>query len=1032
MGPVLGLGRRGTGPVQRGQRQRHDAARLVIAARLSPGGPAGEELGTLDRPSARPGAPGTEMTVRRIVAWLAGLIGLAVVLLLLAALLLPRVLDSHTVRERFRAFVLSKADADLAISKIDLTWFPRPAVTLRGISVSFGTQVTGTIQAITARPSVAGLLRRKFDVSHVELSGFALSLALPGEKEKALDIDAIEGQLRALLTSLAAQAPRLIVLVSDSSVELRIGARPPLIITNLNGHLQAPPSALDIHLRSGSNAFDSLQFELSIAADTLATTGRVRFERLRVPEALAAISPRPLPYVGAGDVSLDVALTSLGFRKVQAKIEASAPSLTLVRGQRSTLIDGVALKTAVGEDQGIVRAAIERLDVKSPRVSLTGEVMVDETTSRVTSTLAAPEIDLSRIRASALELARDIPLVEDVSRNFKGGQARGVDFRGSGRSWAELWQNTTIRARIRAAKLSTPGFKLDLSDVSGTLAVARRTLHATGVSARSGNIKGTEGTLRVGLTGPGAPFGLDMKVEADAAALHALMLRAIDDPGLHRTLSHIHGIGGRLSGRIVLGDRLDALTPKVFVTKALLNLTYDPIPYPVSIEGGSFEYDAGQVALVDARGSVGRSSFSELTGKLRYPDSPWVAVDSGRLSIDVAEAKDFVSGLEGLPPAWQHLEDARGRLDITALSLEGPPSDPAAWAWTGAGTSANITVQHSDLPGVLNISGGTFRTTPKQLTVAKRTLEMPNTSWTVHAPTENTGRTPLDMDARDTASVGAKMLAWLKREMDVPDRFAPRAPVQVTDAHLRWKEGGDVALQGDLVIAAGPRLTVDLVRGHHALEVKQATITDGGHTARLALELGKGQSLFSFSGILDQATLDKMFEVPPLTGVPLEAGLIEGNLEVGTFVDPPLRFHARGKLAGRDFRVPVAGESVHIESFALEGDHSGVDVRSADFLWRDRRVTLQGRVEGDPSALHVDLDVSADRIVGDELPELLERGKELATSSRAGDRVLPSVEGLVRLKAGVVTFDRFAARPLQVAISLTPQRVSARIERGEV
>jgi len=212
----------------------------------------------------------------------------------------------------------------------------------------------------------------------------------------------------------------------------------------------APPSALEIRLRSGSNAFDSLQLELSIVADTLATTGRARFERLRLPEALASIFPRPLPYLGSGDASLDVALTSVGFRKVQTKIEVSAPSVTLVRGQRSTVIDGVALKAAVGEDQGIVRAAIERLDVRSPRVSLTGEVTVDETTSRVTSKLAAPEIDLSQIRAAALEIARDIPLVEDVSRNFKGGQARGVDFRGSGRSWADLWQNTTVRATIGA------------------------------------------------------------------------------------------------------------------------------------------------------------------------------------------------------------------------------------------------------------------------------------------------------------------------------------------------------------------------------------------------------------------------------------------------------------------------------------------------------------------------------------------------------------------------------------------------------
>src|SRR5262249_37681485 len=162
---------------------------------------------------------------------------------------------------------------------------------------------------------------------------------------------------------------------------------------------------------------------------------------------------------------------------------------------RSTVIDAVALKATAGEDQGIVRATIERLDLRSPRASLTGEVTVDETTSMVTSKLAAPDIDLSRIRAAALEIAPDIPLIEDV----KGGEARGVDVRGSGRSWAELWRNTTIRATIRAATLSIPGFKLDLNDVSGTLAVAGRTLRATAVSVRSGNIKGMEGTLRVGL-----------------------------------------------------------------------------------------------------------------------------------------------------------------------------------------------------------------------------------------------------------------------------------------------------------------------------------------------------------------------------------------------------------------------------------------------------------------------------------------------------------------------------------------------------
>src|SRR5262245_15575800 len=374
------------------------------------------------------------MTARRIIVWLAGLLGTVVVLLLLAALLLPRLLDSQTVRERIRTFVLTKAKADVAISQVGFRWFPRPAVTMRGVSVSFGKEVTGKLQAITARPSVAGLLRGDVDVSRVELSGLALSLALPEEMEKPLSLDEVEVQLRNLLSSLAVQVPRLIVVVSDSSIELRIGERPPLTITNLNGRLVAPPSALDIRLRAGSNAFDSLRLELSIATDTLTTTGRARFERLRLPEALALLSPRPLPYLTSGDMGLDVALASAGLRKVEADIEASAPSLTIARGARNTTLDGTALKAHVSQDQEILRAVIERLDVRSPRIGLAGELTVDEKTSSVTSRLTAREIDLSRIRAFALEIAPDVPLVTEVAGHFKGGQARNVDFRSRGRS----------------------------------------------------------------------------------------------------------------------------------------------------------------------------------------------------------------------------------------------------------------------------------------------------------------------------------------------------------------------------------------------------------------------------------------------------------------------------------------------------------------------------------------------------------------------------------------------------------------------
>jgi len=970
--------------------------------------------------------------MRRLIAWLAGLAGLVLLLLLVAGLLLPRALDSHAVRDRIRAFVLSKVDADLGIGKLDFTWLPRPTVIMRNVSVAHGKEVTGKIQSITVRPGIVSLLRGQLDISRVEVGGLALSLTLPEAPEKPLDPDKVEAGLRDLIASLTAQAPGLIVAVSGSSIDVRVGARPPLTISDLNGRLVAPPGALDVRASARSNAFDSLRLELGIAGDSLATTGRARFERLRVPEALATLSSRPLPYLESGDMSLDVALTSVGFRKIQGAIDGAAPSLALVRGQRRTVIDGITLKAAVREDEGTVRVTIERLDVRLPRVRLTGELTVDQKTGVVASSLTARDVDLSRIRASALELAQDVQLVDDIAQFFKGGQAQTVGFRSSGRSWEELSRNARITATIQRADLAAPKFDINVSDVRGSLTIAHGILDATGVSARSGRVQGTGGTFRLGLTGPSAPFKLDMKLQADAAELHALLLRTIRDADLHRTLSSIHGIGGRLSGRLVLGERLGALIPRIFVSRAQLNASYDPIPYPLSIQGGSFEYGAGEVAIHDARGTVGRSSFSELTGTLRYGDSPRITVESAKLSIDLAQARNAMSRVEGLPAAWQRLEDARGRLDVTALSFEGPLSDPAAWSWSGAGALHNIVIRHADLPGVLNVSGGTFKATPKELAVSGTSLELLDASMTVDGVMAHPGTAPLDVEASGTGSVGAQMIAWLKREIDMPERFTPRAPVRISDGRLRSKGGDDISFQGDLVVGGGPQLAVDLVRGPHAVEVRQATITDGAHTARVAVELGKGKAQFSFSGILDQATLDRMFEAPPLADVPIEAGLIEGDLEVSAFVEAPVRLHARGRLVGRDFRVPVAGESVHVESFAVEGDQSRVDVRSMDLRWRDRHVTAQGRVEGDQSALRVDLDVWADRIVGDELRDLLERGTERAASDGATEKVLPSVEGVIRVKADEFTFDRFTWKPLQAQISLAPRGVTTEIQRGLV
>ena len=90
------------------------------------------------------------------------------------ALLLPRILDSQAVREKIRAFLVSKTNGNVAIENIDLTWFPRPAVVVRGVSLAFDDKVSGKIQSLEFYPSLRALFTGTLDVSRVEVASPAI------------------------------------------------------------------------------------------------------------------------------------------------------------------------------------------------------------------------------------------------------------------------------------------------------------------------------------------------------------------------------------------------------------------------------------------------------------------------------------------------------------------------------------------------------------------------------------------------------------------------------------------------------------------------------------------------------------------------------------------------------------------------------------------------------------------------------------------------------------------------------------------
>ena len=427
--------------------------------------------------------------------------------------------------------------------------------------------------------------------------------------------------------------------------------------------------------------------------------------------------------------------------------------------------------------------------------------------------LAGRDLDVSGVRETALKIAGDIGIVEDVFQHVRGGQMPEISFQAAGRSFAELGKNIAVTGALRGGNIFASVLGIDLDDVNGQFVVSRGILEAKQFSARFGKIQGRDGTLRLGLEGKSAPFHLDLMVRRDAAELHSLLFRVFKDDGFRKELSRVRNIEGDLSGKLVIGEKIDSLSAKVSILKAALKGSYDSIPYPISIKAGRFQYGDGKIGLEGVSGAVGLSSFSDVSGFLNYQGARQIEISSAKFSLDVAQSKNLLNNFEMLQKELRDIDFARGKLDVTSLSLKGPLDEPSRWDFNSTGTLGKIAVKHAKLPAVMNLSGGKFNATPAKFTVSNAKVNLLDAALTIDGSLESPDKAPLSLDATASGAIGAQMTEWVSRQIDWPKQLMLRSPLQVTKSRVLWKEGGDVAFQGSLTVAGGPQLSLDLVQG---------------------------------------------------------------------------------------------------------------------------------------------------------------------------------------------------------------------------
>jgi hypothetical protein len=965
---------------------------------------------------------------KRIFFRLAG--GILVFLVLLAALifLLPLLSHQDWFREKIAGEASALVGGTVRVQVADLSYLPRPHLTIRGTRLEIPGTTTGTIRSLAAYPRILPLLWGTVRVSevHVEKADFTVTIPEKAKRapEKGEVVPApasLEKKLRSLLDSLARSVPDLKVVLTDGRVDVSGGGFPLLSFRGIEGSAVLPPTGPKLDLSCAGTLWERGSVKGAFEAGSLAGKGQIVLKRFR-PHLLAGSLLRGSGWgITDSDIDLDLRVKADGWAKTHAEGDASLRRIALYRGKRRLEHISGTVRGSLDRDGEKTTVALTQLSLDSPRLLLSGDLVLHGEAGRSRADATARQVDIASVREHALALAGDVSFVTDIFSIVKGGTIPVLAFHAKGETADDLWEleNIEIEGRILEGKITVDAGNadLDIDRVQGSLALSKSFLAAKGLEGNVGKITARRGTLRMGLLGSDPPFHLEADVSADAAELPPLLTRLVPSESFRKEISRMNALKGNASGRLTLGETLESIQVAVKVDAMNLSAEYDRLPYPLTVSGGRFLYRGETIAVNGARGEMGNSTFSGLDLNVRISEPPSLEIRSGMLRLSLGELTPWARKTEGLRKIISMVRNPGGTASLSVTRLEGPALAPSEWKFDVSGNVEQLSFSIPSVPGTIEVAEGTFRATPESLFFEDLRTKILGAAVSASGSLGGYREKERRGVATVSGRLGPEAIGFLYDRLKIPLEFLVHPPLEASGAHLEWEKGALEALSGDFTIGNGPKVSVDLLHPPGEWVIRDLSVLDEGSKASLSLHWKPGFLDLSFDGHLGEATENRIFTADLPSG-----NMLKGNFRASLRLDRPMTSTAQGTLEGNKLDVLQRMKiPVFVDSFALSAEGSRVEVQEAKITIGENRVLLKGEGTTSPDGLALDMDASTPGLDWENLQEVFgipeaEPGSP-GTESEAGERgwSLP-VHGKMRLTSGYFRYGERTVEPVSALI----------------
>ncbi len=953
---------------------------------------------------------------RKIFLLFAGVAGLLLTLSFILYYSAAKLINTESVKEKIRIYLLEKAGAEITFGKSEINLFPLPEIIFHQVRLSIPDKTEGSVLSLRVYPSLLSLVRGESAIAKVgvEAPHFTIKIS---KDTKELTLEEIEEKVRSIVHYLVSKTPGVRIVIRDGKLDVTGEDETAFSVDLINAQLKTSKKTVDIELASRSNLWDNFSVSSSIKADGLNSKGAIRLKHLRPGVLIARLSKEAAGRVGISDVDLSAKFETSGLKVVHMTAESSVSDLAFSREGKRLTMGKAIVKGELKIEPDAVSVSIDEAKISRPALNLSGQYILNRSSGMMTADLDAASISVKPLRESALAVGDDVPLIKDIFGYIQGGEIKAFHLHTSGKSSDELGMTNNIRiaGKMRAGIVYIESKDLLLGDVAGNVVISGGILKADHVGASLGNHRCSEGKLEVGLKGKDAIFHLDTRVKTDVAQLPSVLKdkRLIENKEVLYEMDRIQNIRGRAEGRLILGDRLDSVHVKILVDKMNLMARYEPLPFPLAVTEGRFLFDERTVELTDSAGSIGGSSFSGLTARIRLGDAPDFEIAGGQVSVLADEIYPWVTSFEKIRPVLKDLPSLTGTVSISAIDLRGPLYQPKQWKFQANGEARNLAVDAAFLPGRAEKMNGTFTITQNELSLKNMHSKIIDSTINVTGSVKEFPSDIRNIDLALYGKVGQEVTTWLSTLLKLPPEMKIRAPFSVENAVLSTEKEKKTAFSGRLLFGQGTQVSLNVVKTPDSTVIRDLTVKDRSHDLTASIVLKKEAIDASFTGTLTSQALKAVF-----TDNIFSDALLEGAFKTHIVPKHPKLSTAQGRLKGENIPILLNLDiPVALRHIALEAKGQAVVIDTAEVAAGGMTFKAKGTLSSLPEWYAVDMDISANSIEWETLKKIPQNRAHAARGREPGIPKDFPVRGTLRLRSDFLRYDKFKWEPFDADIS---------------